>query len=81
MEAQQAEQKLKNTPHRIAQWKKWRDNNPEKIKAWKKIRYTCGCGKELAKNSKFGHLKSKRHLTWIEATPTNERKESADLPS
>jgi len=46
--------------------KKYYENNKEEIAKKNKVEVECKCGKKVKKNSMFKHLKSKKHLKFLE---------------
>jgi hypothetical protein len=46
---------------------KYREDNTDKIKEYREIKYTCECGTTLCLVKKSSHIKSKKHIKFIES--------------
>ena len=55
-----------NREERNRRTKEWRTNNPEKQKQYQNQKHNCPCGGRYKNNSKARHLKSKKHLKYLE---------------
>ncbi len=49
----------------------YRENNREKLKDKSKEKYTCKCGVTLCKTSKYRHIKTKKHINFINNQTNN----------
>ena len=61
----------KNKEKRSEYNKKWYEKNREKINARQKEKFTCECGGRYTHTNKAGHLRTKKHLNYVEALNTN----------
>jgi hypothetical protein len=47
--------------------KEYREQNKEKIEERRKQKIVCECGSEVRKDSMHRHLKTKKHIAWVES--------------
>jgi len=58
----------KNNKEKInATAKKYSEANQEKNKAYKKVQYTCECGSTICLVKKSSHIKTKKHIKFVES--------------
>ena len=66
--AEQNKEYYEQNKERIAeQNKEYREQNKEKIEEKAKVKIVCCCGSEVRKDSMHRHLKTKKHLAWVES--------------
>jgi len=56
-----------NKEHISERKKEWYQANKEKIEGSRKQKIVCECGSEVTKTNLSRHLKSKKHIAWVES--------------
>ena len=67
-----------NDEERRQHGKLYKETNRETIRVQRSVKYTCGCGSGLTRDSKSRHNRTKKHMDYVEKTnysTGNERSE------
>ena len=65
-------ERRRNNEKRLAYEKAWYQDNKDRINADRNTKLECPCGVGYTKRHQAEHLKSKKHLQWLEDTKSSE---------